>query len=129
MFRTLVTVVTLISVHLLPLNGLIGAKAANRIITEPSQAQSSCHACANGTLGVEANIYDQFPTLRRNSLVLPFSPNRHSTFYGAFVNFVSTAIGHLTFKTTDLELSGTMPLVFMRSYSSDRSYDSGLGQG
>lgn len=101
MFRTLVTVVTLISVHLLPLNGLIGAKAANRIITEPSQAQSSCHACANGTLGVEANIYDQFATLRRNSLVLPFSPNRQSTFYGAFAKFVSTAIGHLTFKTTD----------------------------
>jgi len=50
-------------------------------------------------------------------------------FDGLSVSLVSTTRGNLAFGLTDLYLQGRMPIVFQRSYISDRREDIGLGVG
>jgi YD repeat-containing protein len=50
-------------------------------------------------------------------------------FDGFSANLVNTGRGNLAFGLTDLYLQGRMPIVFQRSYVSDRREDIGLGVG
>ncbi len=91
---------------------------------------SSCPTCApepqNNTL---LDTIDRLPGLGRMTQVHVLFPFQRSIRQGVPLNFVSTATGHLAFMINDLSLTGTMPIVFQRFYSSESSEDQGLGKG
>jgi YD repeat-containing protein len=57
-----------------------------------------------------------------------FHPAQKLYFRGRSVNLVSTATGRLSFAVNDLNVPGAVPLVFQRTYVSDRIADVGLGE-
>ncbi|MGH9968012.1 MAG: DUF6531 domain-containing protein [Pyrinomonadaceae bacterium] len=90
----------------------------------------SCSSCAaKGQRRTLAERIDGLSTIGRTTQIQPLLPVHRSIFAGFPVNFVSTATGHLAFAVNDFGLSGSMPVVFQRVYSSDRGEDLGLGKG
>lgn len=127
MFRRFLTFLTMLAL-LTSTTIYAGAFAASS-----GAGKSRKKGCAPCSAGLEndaaSNPLDKLATLGRRTQVLPFLPVQRSVFEGTMVNFVSTASGQLSFAITDLELSGAMPLMFQRVYSSNRSEDAGLGAG
>ncbi len=111
------------------------ARATSRLNsdTKPSASNrkdSSCSTCtpkAEGSALVDA--VDRLAVLGRTTQIQTMLPIQHSLREGTPVNFVSTATGHLAFAISDLELIGTMPVTFQRSYNSRLRQDRGLGNG
>lgn len=91
---------------------------------------SSCPTCLpKPQSNALVQAIDRLQGLGRMTQVHVLFPFQRSIRQGVPVNFVSTATGHLAFTINDLSLTGTMPIVFQRFYSSERSEDRGLGKG
>lgn len=88
---------------------------------------SSCAAKEQGSTLAEK--IESLSTIGRRTQIQPLLPVQRSIFAGLPINFVSTATGYLAFAVTDFALSGSMPLIFQRVYSSDGEEDLGLGKG
>jgi YD repeat-containing protein len=101
-----------------------GKRTANK------DKSSSCATCAvKPQSNAMLEAIDRLQGLGRMTQVHVLFPVQRSIRQGVPVNFVSTATGHLAFTINDLSLTGTMPIVFQRFYSSERSEDRGLGRG
>ncbi|MDQ3818325.1 MAG: DUF6531 domain-containing protein [Acidobacteriota bacterium] len=102
-------------------------------LTKPSalnRGKKSCPVCPAGTGSAQTNgTARNLSSLGRLAQPQHLLPIQVSAFEGVRLNFVSTSNGSLAFAVTDLELSGTMPLLFQRVYTSDRTEDVGLGVG
>lgn len=129
MYKRSIAIITLISISTFFLNGVTGARAVSRATTKPSEERNrSCALCSQRGVSAPDSI-DELATLGRRTQLRPFTPIQRSMFEGTDVNLVSTSTGHLAFATTDLEISGAMPIAFQRVYASDRTQDRGLGAG
>lgn len=90
----------------------------------------SCSTCIPKAESSElAAAVDRLAVLGRTTQIQTLLPVQHSLREGTPVNYVSTATGRLAFAITDLELKGTMPMIFQRFYNSHLREDRGLGQG
>ncbi len=128
MSKRLVSIITLVSLLSLFPSALTHA---GRSIPFPDKLRkSSCPTCQGAS---ESNNpldkLDNLSTLGRRMQVSPFLHLRRSMFEGFSANLVSTASGSLAFGLTDIYLPGRMPIVFQRTYVSDRREDIGLGVG
>jgi len=72
---------------------------------------------------------NRLETLGQSGKALLLPPAMRSIFDGETVNLVSTATGQMAFSVTDLEIPGSMPIMFQRIYASDSKAHSGLGTG
>jgi YD repeat-containing protein len=101
-----------------------GRRSANKSKT------NSCPTCApKPQSNALLEAIDRIQGLGRMTQVHVLFPVQRSIREGVPVNFVSTATGHLAFTVNDLTLGGTMPILFQRFYSSERTEDRGLGKG
>lgn len=131
MMKRLATLLALtVSVSLL-YSGLPFTSASARTkLPAPNKGKKSCAVCPAGVRATRANgMASNIATLGRRTQPQHLLPIQVSAFEGVRLNFVSTSTGSLAFAVTDLELSGTMPLLFQRVYASDRAEDVGLGRG
>lgn len=94
-----------------------------------SEKKSSCATCPANSQDRQAELASKLGTLGQRTQVSPFIPLKNSIFEGAPVNLVSTATGRLSFAVNDLNVPGAVPLVFQRTYVSDRIADVGLDEG
>lgn len=132
MFRRFLTVLALLALSTSLVNGFTYASTFNPSATslKTTKEKKKCAPCSAALENDAAtDPLDKLATLGRRTQVQPFMLVQRSIFDGAVVNFVSTAFGQLAFAVTDLELTGVMPLMFQRIYSSDRNEDTGLGAG
>jgi YD repeat-containing protein len=133
MFKRLMTITTMIATSTFFLNGIARANllATYTTLSLAKERKQPCAPCA--AAAAQANSLsdplDNLATLGLRTQPLPFTPIQRSTFDGATVNLVGTATGHLAFAATDLEVSGSMPVMFQRVYASDSTRDTGLGVG
>ncbi|HYJ46449.1 MAG TPA: DUF6531 domain-containing protein, partial [Pyrinomonadaceae bacterium] len=93
------------------------------------EKRGACLPCATARGNSETDPVDSPAALGRRTQIHPLRPLERSLFDGTMVNFVSTSTGHLAFAITDLEITGEMPILFQRAYSSDNGEDRGLGAG
>jgi YD repeat-containing protein len=133
MFRRFLTFLVLLALSNTFINRLTHASVLTSSAVTLKSTKEKKKTCAPCAAGMEATgaleQLDKLATLGRRTQVQPLLSSPRSVFEGATVNFVSTATGQLAFAVTDLELAGTMPLLFQRIYSSDRGEDRGLGTG
>jgi len=133
MSKRLVTIVTLISLLTLFPNAFAGfglSTSSSQASTPDKARNSSCPTCqALSQKKDPLSQLDDLSTLGRRTQVNPFLPLRRSMFDGFSVKLINTARGNLGFGLTDLLLSGLVPIVFQRTYVSDRREDIGLGAG
>ncbi len=131
--KRLVTIITVVSLLTLFPNAFarVGLSNPTFTISAPDKLRnSSCPTCqAASQKNDPLSQLDNLSTLGRRTQVSPFLHLRRSMFEGFSANLVSTGSGSLGFGLTDLYLPGRMPIVFQRSYVSDRSEDIGLGVG
>lgn len=131
--KQLVTFITLVSLLTLFPSAFARVRLSNLTPTiSPSDKSrnSSCPTCqAAQQKNDPLSKLDNLSTLGRSTQINPFAPLRRSMFDGLSVNLVRTARGNLGFGLTDLHLPGHVPIVFQRSYVSDRREDVGLGVG
>lgn len=130
--KRLVTIITLVSLLTLFPSAFARVGLSNPTLTSASDKSriSSCPTCeALSQKNDPLNRLDNLSTLGRRTQVNPFLPLQRSMFDGLSVSLVSTTRGNLAFGLTDLYLQGRMPIVFQRSYISDRREDIGLGVG
>ena len=109
----------------------VGLSNPTFTISAPDKSRnSSCPTCqAASQKSDPLSQLDNLSILGRRTQVSPFLPLRRSMFEGFSANLVSTASGSLGFGLADIYLPGHMPIVFQRSYVSDRREDIGLGAG
>jgi len=131
MFKRIVTIITMIATSTLFFNEIARGSAFVSFTNPTSikEKKRSCLPCAAARGERGANSPDALAILGRRTQILPFTTLQRSAFDGAMVNLVSTATGHLSFAVTDLELNGSMPVLFQRAYNSDSGEDRGLGAG
>lgn len=132
MLRRFLTVLALLALSTSLVNRFTYASAftPSTAALKTTKEKKQCAPCSAGFENdAMLNPLDKLATLGRRTQVQPFLPVQRSVSEGAQVNFVSTASGQLAFAVTDLELTGAMPLMFQRIYSSDRNEDTGLGAG
>src|SRR3954468_19767681 len=117
MFKRIVTVITMIATSTLFMNEMARARVfvPSSIPTSIKERKKSCLPCGAAQSNSEADSLDGLASLGRRTQILPFTPLQRSVFDGTMVNLVSTATGHLSFATTDLEIDGSMPLIFQRA--------------
>lgn len=129
MFKRMVTTLTAIAVFTLFPNAMARARAFSNTSRDSGTAKEKRPSCT-GAQGLSAlDSIDQVVTLGRRTQIQPFASLQRTIFDGTTVNMVSTSTGHLAFAVTDLEIPGSMPLIFQRTFASDRSEDTGLGTG
>ena len=127
LFKQFVSLIVFYSMLLLPITQL---SYANPVTTDKAGTPARKQQCFTCSAGNSDNLLAQLSTLGKKSQLNPFSPIIRSRFDGSVVNFVSTAKGNLSFATTDFSyLTGSLPLTFQRTYTSDRTEDRGLGTG
>src|SRR3989440_5157115 len=109
----------------------VGISNPTFTISVPDKSRnSSCPTCqAASQKNDPLSQLDNLSTLGRRTQVSPFLPLRRSMFEGFSANLVSTASGSLGFGLADIYLPGHLPIIFQRSYVSDRREDIGLGVG
>lgn len=128
MFKRSLAVVTVISlITLLP--GRLMPASFTTHADKKADKKSSCSTCPANSQERQAELASKLGTLGQRTQVNPFIPLKSSIFEGAPVNLVSTATGRLSFAVNDLNVPGAVPLVFQRTYVSDRIADVGLGAG
>ena len=112
---------------------LATGNSRNKRESRPSASKDKNNSCSTCVRESQSNALlqaiDRLQGLGRTTQVQVLLPLQRSIRQGAPVNFVSTATGQLAFTINDLSLTGTMPIVFQRFYSSERSEDRGLGKG
>jgi YD repeat-containing protein len=128
MFKRSFAVVTLISMITLFPGRLMPASIAAPI-DKRVEKKLSCSTCPAGSQDRQADSAAKLGTLGKQTQISPFIPLKGSLFEGIPVNLISTATGRLSFAVTDLNIPGAAPLVFQRTYVSDRAEDVGLGTG
>jgi YD repeat-containing protein len=131
MFKRLVTIMTMIATSTFFLNTMARANVFATYAASGSakERKQPCAPCAAAQANALTDPLDSLATLGRRTQIRPFTPIQRSTFDGAIVNLVGTATGQLAFATTDMEVSGPMPIMFQRVYASDSARDTGLGLG
>lgn len=128
MFKRSFAVVTLISmITLFP--GRLMPASVTTPVDKKEERKSSCSTCPAGSQDRQADSAAKLGTLGKQTQTSPFIPLKGSIFEGIPVNLVSTATGRLSFAVTDLDVPGAVPLMFQRTYISDREEDIGLGMG
>ena len=133
MFKRIVTIITVISIFTLLPNGIVLRAGAFSPFRSPfwsaKEKPPPCAPCAAAQATSALDSIDRLATIGRRTQVSTLTPVQRSIFDGTPVNLVSTATGHLSFAITDLQLPGQMPIMFQRTYASDRTEDTGLGAG
>jgi YD repeat-containing protein len=128
MFKRSLAVVAVISlITILP--GRLMPASFTTHADEKADKKSSCSTCPASSQDRQAELASKLGTLGQRTQISPFIPLKSSIFEGATVNLVSTATGRLSFAVNDLNVPGAVPLVFQRTYVSDRIADVGLGEG
>jgi YD repeat-containing protein len=126
MFTRLTTLFSLFAILLQLPTVLAGSTPPASGITNKPKPCPTCQS------GVEPNGIDRLDLLSgfgRHTQVSPFQPLRGSLLKGVNVNFVNTATGNLSFAVTDISVGSAVPVMFQRTYVSDRQEDFGLGIG
>lgn len=128
MFKRLLATILMLSISILFPGGLMPVGAIASGNKRPDK-KSSCATCPANSPDSQTDSASKLATLGRRTQMSPFVPLKSSLFEGVSVNFVNTATGRLSFAVTDLNVPGAVPLVFQRTYISDRREDVGLGMG
>lgn len=127
---TFVLVFVLVAITTTPPSGTVFAGHTSDSPPTKLDKKSLCPACTGRSAGQTlADKIDSLATAGRRTQTSPLIPIQASIFDGSAVNFVSTSTGQLAFAINDLTISGSMPTIFQRVYSSMRQIDSGLGTG